>query len=88
MWLARSAVLADALHQALEASVDAAVDYDKGTRRLQTCGARVDGIASALEQDLIACSSSGNAAAAQPPPSQLISELAAREEEAARRTKL
>ena len=81
-YYSRSSALSESLQALLAAAVATATDADQGAARLNSCAARFDTVAAALEQDLLTL-----ARASQPRPKplplQLLRTLAEREEAAA-----
>ena len=74
-WSERSIALKEAVHALLTSAVLTANDPDKGAALLNANAARVDRVAAALEQDLIAHARTSSQAA-RPVPTQLIRALA------------
>ena len=83
-WLQRYGNLHDATQVMLEASVVVTTDSEKGTR-LNASMARLEGVASALEQDFIALTATASQAREKPVPHRLLRMLAEHEETACRR---
>ena len=83
-WLQRYGYLHDATQTMLEAAVLVSTDPDKGTR-LNASMARLEGVASGLEQDFIALAATASQAREKPVPHRLLQMLAEHEASACKR---